>query len=154
MKKFLIAILVLVGAAAVLLAAGKGGTYNGGTSAWSTDISGYTNNDTKALLTSAVFSMVPHKSYDAKNISYTGGYWSVVDRAGAATVACGISVVDTSSGGYLVVHLVGDYDASNAAVYDTLKLTATYDHWEGLAFDKIQQNGTTIPLGGLKIFLP
>ena len=156
MKKFryLVASLLFVALASAVLAAGKSGTYNAGTSAWCTDVSTYTNNDTKSLLTATVFSMVPHKSYDAKNISYTAGYWSVVDRAGAATVACGISVVDTSSGGNLVVHLIGDYDANGAAVYDTLKLTATYDHLIGLAFDKVQQNGTTIPLGGLKIFLP
>jgi hypothetical protein len=84
-------------------------------------------------------------------ITYTSGIYTVSDQKGAATVAKGLSVASTGSGGNLVVHLVDDYDASGAKVYCTVELVAGARL--GVIFDEIKETGTTVTLSELTLWL-
>ncbi len=101
------------------------------------------------------FRTQPAGHYSGAAISWTASKWTTVDRAGIARPAIGIDVADTSSGGNLVVHLMGDYTASGAAVLCTLKIPASNTNTTqriGIIFDRIDSAGTTIKLGGVTVW--
>lgn len=87
----------------------------------------------------------PTKHYPGSSISYNAsGIWTVVDNAGVSRAAKGIMTTSGATGGTLMVHLIHDYDSSNAKVYCPLPL-GTNDI-KAAIFDEIKQTGTTIDL--------
>jgi hypothetical protein len=102
-------------------------------------------------LFAGLLAMQPTGHVAGSAIAYTGGIYAVADQKGNATVAKGLTVASTGSGGNLVVHLVDDYDASGAKVYCTVELVAGARL--GFVFDEIKQAGTTVTLTELTLWL-
>jgi hypothetical protein len=97
----------------------------------------------------AVWVAQPIGHIGGNKISYSSNKWATKTQAGVIMTAVGIDVVSSSSGGNLVVHMVGD----PAGYYDTVAIPASNGFTQriGMVFDTVIETGSTITIANVKI---